>query len=453
MSRVILFGFNPDTNEPLDSRLVVETIAERDALNTQILYTGLITYVSTEDEYYRYDGTWKLLRTLTPEQVLDISQISSKSSVRSTVDANNFITALTINGETNTLVSGTQGEQGIQGDRGEKGDRGVQGATGTQGAQGVQGASGPSGVQGQIGLTGPQGQIGEQGIQGNVGNQGIQGNTGPAGPIGGQGPQGNDGLLNVNIFLSSATIPPQPSGGTYVVSTGVLTPPGTWIDNVPNPGVGEVVYQSLASINPNIGSDSIIPSWSAVFAVGSIGPAGPSGPAGNMGSTGPQGNDGPTGDQGIQGIQGIPGTQGDTGADGAQGEMGERGLQGFQGLTGGAGAPGVNGTNGADGQDGTDGANGVGVPVGGTTGQVLAKIDDTDYNTRWIVPTGGAGSGGAVLNTFTKLSDGTLQWDTYDVNDTESFNVSDFDEYTTLPGGVSYSLETNTDTINLIQTI
>lgn len=33
---------------------------------------------------------------------------------------------------------------------------------------------------------------------------------------------------------------------------------------------------------------------------------------------------------------------------------------------------------------GTAGPTGVGVPAGGTTGQVLAKIDGTDHNTQWI---------------------------------------------------------------------
>jgi hypothetical protein len=42
---------------------------------------------------------------------------------------------------------------------------------------------------------------------------------------------------------------------------------------------------------------------------------------------------------------------------------------------------------------GTNGTNGQGVPVGGTTGQVLAKIDGTDYNTQWSTPaTGGVTS-------------------------------------------------------------
>jgi hypothetical protein len=36
------------------------------------------------------------------------------------------------------------------------------------------------------------------------------------------------------------------------------------------------------------------------------------------------------------------------------------------------------------------GATGAGVPVGGTTGQVLAKINATDYNTQWTTASGGS---------------------------------------------------------------
>ena len=42
---------------------------------------------------------------------------------------------------------------------------------------------------------------------------------------------------------------------------------------------------------------------------------------------------------------------------------------------------------------GPSGAPGVGVPVGGTAGQVLAKIDITDYNTEWVNQTGGGSTG------------------------------------------------------------
>jgi hypothetical protein len=60
------------------------------------------------------------------------------------------------------------------------------------------------------------------------------------------------------------------------------------------------------------------------------------------------------------------------GAPGPQGPQGPQGIQGIQGPAG------------ADGADGDDGADGVGVPTGGTTGQVLAKNSNTDYDTEWV---------------------------------------------------------------------
>ena len=49
---------------------------------------------------------------------------------------------------------------------------------------------------------------------------------------------------------------------------------------------------------------------------------------------------------------------------------------------------------------GNDGINGVGVPSGGTTGQVLMKSDETDYNTVW-----GNVSGGGDASSLNDLSD------------------------------------------------
>jgi hypothetical protein len=43
------------------------------------------------------------------------------------------------------------------------------------------------------------------------------------------------------------------------------------------------------------------------------------------------------------------------------------------------------------GPTGAQGTSGVGVPVGGSTGQVLAKIDGTNYNTQWVTSSGGGG--------------------------------------------------------------
>lgn len=55
---------------------------------------------------------------------------------------------------------------------------------------------------------------------------------------------------------------------------------------------------------------------------------------------------------------------------------------------------GATGATGATGAAGAAGANGQGVPIGGTAGQVLAKIDATDYNTQWITS---AGTGDALV--------------------------------------------------------
>lgn len=65
-------------------------------------------------------------------------------------------------------------------------------------------------------------------------------------------------------------------------------------------------------------------------------------------------------------------------------------------IPGPAGANGTNGNDGAtgpmgpQGPAGTPGTNGQGVPVGGTTGQVLAKVDGSDYNTQWVTPSASA---------------------------------------------------------------
>lgn len=81
---------------------------------------------------------------------------------------------------------------------------------------------------------------------------------------------------------------------------------------------------------------------------------------------------------------------------GPQGPTGPQGPSGAMGPAGPAGANGTNGTNGAN------GTNGQGVPTGGTTGQVLAKIDNTDYNTQWVAQPGsqytiGQNTGGGIV--------------------------------------------------------
>ena len=77
---------------------------------------------------------------------------------------------------------------------------------------------------------------------------------------------------------------------------------------------------------------------------------------------------------------------------------GPHGPQGIQGETGPQGPIGLTGATGPAGPAGTPGTNGQGVPTGGTTGQVLAKINATDFNTQWVTPSGGGASLQLVAN-------------------------------------------------------
>jgi hypothetical protein len=127
-------------------------------------------------------------------------------------------------------------------------------------------------------------------------------------------------------------------------------------------------------------------------ATGATGATGPTGPQGDKGDKGDTGNTGATGSQGIQGETGPKGDKGDTGntgatgqtgATGSQGAKGDTGDQGPTGATGSQGIQGIQGIQGEVGATGATGATGPGVAAGGTEGQVLLKVDGTDYNTIW----------------------------------------------------------------------
>ena len=123
------------------------------------------------------------------------------------------------------------------------------------------------------------------------------------------------------------------------------------------------------------------------------------------GSQGPQGPPGPQGPQGIpgtngsQGPQGVKGDTGDAGPQGIQGIQGPQGIQGNQGPPGNDGADGAQGIQGIQGIPGNTGSAGPGVVTGGTTGQVLSKVNATDLNTQCTTPTAAGVGLGNVDNT------------------------------------------------------
>jgi hypothetical protein len=67
------------------------------------------------------------------------------------------------------------------------------------------------------------------------------------------------------------------------------------------------------------------------------------------------------------------------------------GAQGPAGVTGDTGPTGPTGADstvaGPTGPAGDTGPTGAGVPVGGTAGQVLAKVDSDNYDTQWVTVT------------------------------------------------------------------
>jgi hypothetical protein len=159
------------------------------------------------------------------------------------------------------------------------------------------------------------------------------------------------------------------------------------------------------------------------------GVAGPTGATGATGPAGADGADGATGPAGADGADGIDALWNFTGAwangvdydpgdvvefngssyyapvgifssysppnngwllvasKGDTGEAGADGADGADGATGPAGADGADGADstvpGPQGDPGEQGDPGPGVAAGGTEGQVLLKVDGTDYNTTW----------------------------------------------------------------------
>lgn len=141
-----------------------------------------------------------------------------------------------------------------------------------------------------------------------------------------------------------------------------------------------------ATFTPDV-DDSGNLSWTNDKGLPNPEPVNIKGPKGDTGATGEQGETGATGAAGPQGEQGEPGP---AGADGVTPTIGENGNW-YLGETD-TGKP-SRGEKGAQGEQGPAGENGIGVPTGGTVGQVLSKNSDSDYDTIWKTIESSSGSG------------------------------------------------------------
>lgn len=142
---------------------------------------------------------------------------------------------------------------------------------------------------------------------------------------------------------------------------------------------GYVVKLDLINVDNIYASGSIFGSGGTIGGGGTTGPTGPAG--------GPRGATGSIGPTGVTGYQGLTGPTGQ-GITGNTGPIGPTGVTGFRGATG----PGLTGSTGPTGTTGAKGDTGVGVPTGGSSGQVLTKNSATNYDTIWATPSAGGGS-------------------------------------------------------------
>lgn len=226
---------------------------------------------------------------------------------------------------------GIAGPQGPQGPKGDPGEQGPKGDPGEPGKQGLPGPQGPQGEQGLMGPQGPQGMKGDRGSQGEPGPQGIQGIQGPTGPQGEQGPQGPQGPQG-EPGPKGDVGPEGPKGdrGEAFRIYNILD----YESELPDPSTVTDNYAYFVNAKSETEPyEDGMHQWILMQATnewydngvwnGPVGPIGPAGPQGPIGETGPQGPQGPKGDTGE------------------------------------------------------------GIPNGGTSGQVLMKNSDTDYDISW----------------------------------------------------------------------
>lgn len=204
----------------------------------------------------------------------------------------------------------------MNGAKGAKGEKGDKGDKGDRGERGEQGIQGIQGIQGAQGIQGEKGDTGATGAQGIQGIQGIQGE------------KGDDGYPFL-IYKQYNSISEFSESDFPEIGLMFMIMQEDYDPEDPSTSIGYPIYRYTGEGNTP---------YSLVVHLAS------------HGIKGEKGDKGDTGAQGIQGEKGDKGDKGDTGAQGIQGIQGEKGEQG------------------------------VGIPNGGTTGQVLVKLSDNDFD-------------------------------------------------------------------------
>jgi mannose-6-phosphate isomerase-like protein (cupin superfamily) len=245
----------------------------------------------------------------------------------------------------------------------------------------------------------PRGKTGPQGPQGEPGADGKTGPQGPAGPgVAAGGTTGQVLAKKSNTNYDTEWINNSGGGSTVSVNVGETT--------TGEPGTNASVTNS--GDETNVVLDFTIPR-------GKTGPQGPQGEPGADGKTGPQGPAGPgvatggttgqvlakksnanfdtewinnSGGGSTVSVNVGETTTGEPGTNASVTNSGDETnvVLDFTIPRGKTGPQGPQGEPGADGKTGPQGPAGPGVATGGTTGQVLAKKSNANFDTEWINP-------------------------------------------------------------------
>lgn len=236
--------------------------------------------------------------------------------------------------EANVTISGDSPNQVLNFvlPKGDKGEQGMQGIQGIQGPQGLQGEVGPKGERGETGATGPANTL-------TIGSV-TKGDT-PQASITGEAP---NQILNLVL----------PKG-----DTGSIGPKGEQGDK------GDPNVLSIGTVTSGEEASVTITGDSPTQVLNFVLPKGDKGEQGIQGDIGPQGEAGPTNILTIGTV-----STGNTPSVEITGEAPNQILNFVL-------------AKGEKGDLGPKGEQGEGVPAGGTTGQILAKVDNSDYNTQW----------------------------------------------------------------------
>ena len=232
-----------------------------------------------------------------------------------------------------------------------------------------------------------------------------------------------NGLVNIEIgngsVLSGTFSTINWANGPYFIETAVDATGGTAYSVMGTSQLMSVPYALYAKTSGN-GQGPAGPQGPAGVAgpqglQGVVGLQGPAGNDGLDGATGPMGPQGPAGNDGLDGATGPMGPQGPAGSDGLDGATGPMGPQGPAGDAGAAGAAGATGATGPA---------GPGIATGGTAGQILSKVDGTNFNTQWINAPAAGLTGTGTLNYHPKFTSATTLGNSLIIDDGTSIGVN-----------------------------